>query len=144
MKQGVLFAEKVTFATVVDPKLKEDLNALRKAESQVIIHVTHHACYTFCTECRISLDRLIHLQPHTSSRQCKLVQIIKNGIEGYEFPIDGQITKFSLVFEGLPKNAKAFDFIEPGPGGWRLLSIARNNTDIYSIQIKRDLGAQLL
>jgi hypothetical protein len=44
---------------------------------------------------------------------------------------------FLLVFEGLSKGCKIFDLIEdiPQPGGFEVRSIARNEKDVYHINI---------
>jgi hypothetical protein len=44
---------------------------------------------------------------------------------------------FLLIFEGLPKSCQLFDLIEdiPQPGGFEVRSIARNEKDVYHIDI---------
>jgi len=44
---------------------------------------------------------------------------------------------FALVFEGLSKGCRSFDLIEiiPEPGGFEVKGIARNNSDVYSVNL---------
>lgn len=45
--------------------------------------------------------------------------------------------RFTLIFEGLSKDCKVFDFLEdiPEPGGFHFENIARNKTDVYNLAI---------
>jgi hypothetical protein len=45
---------------------------------------------------------------------------------------------FTLLFEGLDKNCSLFDLQEiiPEPGGFEVVNIKRNNTDVYSVIVK--------
>lgn len=44
---------------------------------------------------------------------------------------------FTLVFEGLDKGCELFDLYEdiPEPGGFQMLNIKRNNSDVYFLEI---------
>ena len=50
---------------------------------------------------------------------------------------DGHEYSFLLIFSGLPKNCKQFDLVEEisEPGGFFVKNIARNETDVYHINI---------
>ena len=45
--------------------------------------------------------------------------------------------KFTLIFEGLPKDCKSFDLVEviPQDGGFEVQGIPRNKTDVYEVEI---------
>ncbi|HEY8935175.1 MAG TPA: hypothetical protein VIM65_08140 [Cyclobacteriaceae bacterium] len=49
----------------------------------------------------------------------------------------GMMFHFLLIFSGLPKSCKQFDLVEeiPQPGGFCVRHIARNDTDVYHIDI---------
>ena len=44
---------------------------------------------------------------------------------------------FTLIFKGLPKKCKLFHLVEmiPEPGGFEFRNIARNSSDIYSVEM---------
>lgn len=45
--------------------------------------------------------------------------------------------RFTLIFSGLPKDCKSFDFIEkiPQDGGFEVKNIARNKQDVYLVKL---------
>lgn len=45
--------------------------------------------------------------------------------------------QFTLVFSGLPKDCKIFDFVEeiPQEGGFLVTDIERNESDVYTIKL---------
>ena len=49
----------------------------------------------------------------------------------------GQTINFTLIFSALPKDCIQFDMIEniPESGGFAIMDIERNNTDVYFIEI---------
>lgn len=51
---------------------------------------------------------------------------------------DGKTYSFLLIFSALPKSCKLFDLIEdiPQAGGFFIENIARNQTDVYHIDLK--------
>lgn len=50
---------------------------------------------------------------------------------------DKQPFTFLLIFAGLPKSCKVFDLLEqiPEPGGFHVANIARNETDVYHVDL---------
>jgi hypothetical protein len=50
---------------------------------------------------------------------------------------DQQIHTFLLIFEALPKTCKVFDLVEeiPQPGGFHVVDIHRNPSDVYHIDL---------
>lgn len=45
--------------------------------------------------------------------------------------------EFTLIFKGLPKDCKSFDLVEiiPEEGGFEVLNVTRNSTDVYYVTI---------
>lgn len=107
-------------------------------EGQVILHVLHQACYSFCSGCNIEVDQDIHLIPDAGLKPSELVHI-ENHSSSLKFKIDGTYTRFTLIFSALPETCRKFDFIEPGERGWRLLNIQRNASDVYHIKIHKEV-----
>lgn len=106
-------------------------------EGQVIIHILHQACYSFCSECNIDVYQDIHLIPDSGLKRSELIHI-ENRSSSLNFKLDGKFTRFILIFSALPKSCRTFDFIEPGEKGWRLLNIQRNASDVYNIKIHKE------
>lgn len=50
----------------------------------------------------------------------------------------GEVRNFTLIFAGLPKSCTAFDLVEeiPEPGGFLVEHIARNQSDVYNVEIR--------
>jgi hypothetical protein len=50
---------------------------------------------------------------------------------------DGVTYNFLLIFSALPKSCRTFDLVEdiPQPGGFHVANIARNDTDVYHIDL---------
>ncbi len=74
------------------------------------------------------------LIPHGYNTICKLVY--SEGVSLFPTWTKGPI-KFTLVFEGLPKGCKSFDFLEqiPQAGGFHYPNIKRNKSDIYNVTL---------
>ena len=122
----------------VASKEKSQLKPIHSPESQVVIHIHHYACYPGCVPgkaCSIMVDPKVYLQPHHYTNRCRLVKAMNIKLVPGSNKVTQEITRFTLVFTGLPQYAAGFDFIEPGPGGWRGLNIPRNETDVYSLKI---------
>lgn len=52
-------------------------------------------------------------------------------------PLSG-VARFTLIFAGLPKSCKQFNFEEiiSEPGAWKVNNIQRNSMDVYRIELK--------
>jgi hypothetical protein len=50
---------------------------------------------------------------------------------------DGRVYRFLLIFSGLPKSCSRFDLLEdiPQAGGFHVKDIARNESDVYHIDL---------
>lgn len=119
---------------VVAPKVEIDAQLLTETveDSQVIVHCTYKGSRSYAVRIWPSTILVDLGSPHVS----KLVHT-ENLLPFPEWtPVARQETRhFILVFTGLPKNCKAFDFIEriPEPDGFAVLNIPRNSTDVYHI-----------
>lgn len=109
-------------------------------DGQVLVHINHHVCNPACvflSACSFRIDPEVFLLPNSSSSKSLLVHAI-NAEVNKEIVFRKRVTKFSLIFSGLPKSATSFHFIEPGEKGWRLLNIQRNKSDVYVLKAKKD------
>ena len=108
-------------------------------EQQVVIHIDNHPCSHDCLiirECSFRIDSKVFLLSNISSSKSLLIHAI-NAEVNKDIAFCKRVTRFSLIFSGLPKSATSFDFIEPGETGWRLLNIKRNKEDVYKLKIKK-------
>lgn len=118
---------------------KEILEALQtkiEEEKQVIVHCCFPASPFLGNLIRIW--NTTHLIDNTSSHKSKLIHA--ENITIYPNWTVVPFMKdfwFTLVFSGLPKDCKSFDFKEdiPEEGGFFVRSIKRNPSDIYRIKI---------
>lgn len=140
-----LSPDQETDLTRAEPFLTEQLanqvQELPLEEGQVIFHISYHPCYTTCissNECSVIVDSNIFLQPNNNLDRSLLVHAVNAQVSPASIPITKQVTRFTLVFGGLPKSASSFNFIEPGPKGWKLLNIKRNKTDVYILRIHKN------
>lgn len=118
---------------------KEILEALQtkiEEEKQVIVHCCFPASPFLGNLIRIW--NTTYLIDNTSSHKSKLIHA--ENITIYPNWTVVPFMKdfwFTLVFSGLPKDCKSFDFKEeiPEEGGFFVRSIKRNPSDIYRIKI---------
>lgn len=121
---------------IITQKLLESLQTKIEEEKQVIVHC--------CFPASPLLGNLIRIWNSTvlidknSSHQSKLIHAENISI----FPNWTVVPFmkdywFTLIFSGLPKDCKSFDFKEviPEEGGFFVKSIKRNTSDIYRIKI---------
>ena len=119
--------------------MDEDLLHLPEEVGQVVIHINNHPCSSDCVfinECSFRINSKVFLLPNINSAKSVLVHAINVELNK-EILFRKRVTKFSLIFSGLPKSATSFNFIEPGETGWRLLNINRNKEDVYKLKIKK-------
>lgn len=105
-------------------------------ESQVTIHCTVRDDSQFAA---IRVWRTTFLVDVASGHKSQLLHA-----EGIVFqpqwqamPLSG-VARFTLIFAGLPKSCKQFNFEEiiPESGAWKVNNIQRNSMDVYRIELK--------
>ncbi len=113
----------------------EERQTLEEEEKQVTVH------------CKIKLEagsgiriwKSTYLVENESGSKCKLVHNINVPIapEWKVVDKDGWY-HFTLFFEGLSKGCQLFDMREiiPEEGGFEVLNLRRNTTDVYSVTVK--------
>lgn len=130
----------ITQTAVFSPiVIDENIAQLPLEERQVVIHINHHACFRSCVSsgaCSVCLNSTVYLIPDTVPTPSLLVHAINAELLDNMMMLKKEVMNFSLIFSGLPKDATSFDFIEPGDGGWILLNIKRNKSDVYALKIK--------
>ncbi|WP_312768807.1 hypothetical protein [Epilithonimonas sp.] len=126
--------------TIVKPYIADEL--LEKIRSEIVEEkqVILHCCYKseFFLEEKIRIWSSIYLVDRQSEHVSKLVHFENISLfpEWTDVPF-GKEYWFTLVFSGLPKNCKVFDFIEliPQNNGFFQEGIVRNSSDVYKIKL---------
>ncbi|WP_175621521.1 hypothetical protein [Chryseobacterium schmidteae] len=121
---------------IIAKEILESLQTKIEEEKQVIVHCCFPASPFLGNLIRIW--NTTHLIDNTSSHKSKLIHA--ENITIYPNWTAVPFMKdfwFTLVFSGLPKDCKSFDFKEeiPEEGGFFVKSIKRNPSDIYRIKI---------
>ncbi|MEG1590114.1 hypothetical protein [Chryseobacterium sp.] len=121
---------------IIAKEILESLQTKIEEEKQVIVHCCFPASPFLGNLIRIW--NTTHLIDNTSSHKSKLIHA--ENITIYPNWTVVPFMKdfwFTLVFSGLPKDCKSFDFKEeiPEEGGFFVKSIKRNPSDIYRIKI---------
>lgn len=126
--------------TTIKPKISQEI--LNKLKAQIVEEkqVILHCCYKsqFMTEEKIRIWSSTYLIDRHSEHISKLIHI--ENITLFPNWTDVPQNKeywFTLVFAGLPKDCKVFDFIEliPQDGGFFEEGIIRNGSDVYKLNI---------
>lgn len=121
---------------IIAQEILESLQTKIEEEQQVIVHC--------CFPASPSLGNLIriwnttYLIDQNSPHKSKLIHAENISIFPNWTPVPFMKDFwFTLVFSGLPKDCKSFDFKEeiPEESGFFVKSIKRNSTDIYRIKI---------
>ncbi|MPS73955.1 MAG: hypothetical protein E2590_12545 [Chryseobacterium sp.] len=126
--------------TIVKPYIAEGL--LEKVKSEIVEEkqVILHCCYKseFFLEEKIRIWSSTYLVDRQSEHVSKLVHFENISLfpEWTDVPF-GKEYWFTLVFSGLPKSCKIFDFIEliPQNDGFFQEGIVRNSSDVYKIRL---------
>jgi len=104
-------------------------------ESQVIIHCTLTGSFLSYS---IRIWKSTFLFAKDSAHVCKLLHFENITLYPcWTILAPGKEHRFTLIFSGLPKDCKSFDFIEkiPQEGGFEVKNIARNKRDVYFINL---------
>lgn len=116
-------------------ELKKELSLLHMEEKQVIIHCSIYGM-DFGDAARIW--KSTYLIDKKTGEKYKMLFA-----EGISFapawtliPFNKPL-EFTLIFKGLPKSCKLFDLVEiiPEEGGFEVLNINRNSSDVYYVTI---------
>lgn len=120
----------------ISPELLEALQTQVEIEKQVIVHC--------CFPADPMPGMLVRIWPSTflidESLKHKSSLIHHENISLFPYWTEvtpGQDYWFTLVFSGLPKECKTFDLKEiiPQEGGFSVMNIQRNGTDVYRVKI---------
>lgn len=121
---------------IIVTEILESLQTKVEEEKQVIVHCCFPASPFFGNLIRIW--RSTYLFDNNSDHKSKLIHAENITIYPDWTPVPFMKDFwFTLVFSGLPKDCKSFDFQEviPEEGGFFVKSIKRNASDIYKIKI---------
>jgi len=128
--------EEVITIPIIAKELLESLQTKIEEEKQVIVHCCFPASPFWGNLIRIW--NTTYLIDETSGHRSKLIHAENISIYTNWTPVPFMRDFwFTLVFSGLPKDCKSFDFKEviPEEGGFFVKSIKRNTSDIYRIKI---------
>jgi len=121
---------------IIEKEILESLQAKVEEEKQVIVHCCFPASPFLGNLIRIW--RSTYLFDNNSDHKSHLIHAENISIYPNWTPVPFMKDFwFTLVFSGLPKDCKSFDFQEviPEEGGFFVQSIKRNSSDIYKIKI---------
>ena len=108
---------------------------LPDTEAQVIVHCMYYPGYY---ESKIRIWQSTYLLDRHSGHRSPLLHAEHIAVypNWTDVPV-GQPYRFTLVFAGLPKSCVLFDLIEdiPHMGGFEVLYIRRNSSDIYQVEV---------
>ncbi|PZU89412.1 MAG: hypothetical protein DI529_04285 [Chryseobacterium sp.] len=126
--------------TIVRPYIADELLEKIKSETIEEKQVILHCCYKseFFLEEKIRIWSSTYLVDKQSEHVSKLVHFENISLfpDWTDVPF-GKEYWFTLVFSGLPKSCKVFDFIEliPQNNGFFQEGIVRNSSDVYKIKL---------
>lgn len=116
----------------ISPQLKTGIEI--EEEKQTIIHCRYKSFSP--THLRIWLSTYLITNV---GRKCKLLEAFDISLmpDWYYCISKGGYCNFTLIFEGLSKQASSFylDEIIPEPGGFYTHQINRNKTDVYEVEV---------
>lgn len=130
---SVLFEE--VLKVEICSELKNELLLLRNEEQQVIIHCS---IYAMDAGDAARIWKSTYLIDKETGKTYKL--LFADGIsfapQWTLIPFNKPL-EFTLIFKGLPKSCKLFDLVEiiPEEGGFEVLNVNRNSTDVYYVTI---------
>ena len=110
-------------------KVKEEVKVFESEERQTIVHCKCHGEVGDAYRIWPST----YLVEHGSDRRAKLITAFNISFAPQWTLNDGR--GFTLIFEGLSKGCTAFDLKEiiAQEGGFEVLDIERNHTDVYQV-----------
>lgn len=121
----------------IDPKLLAELYAKSEEVGQVILHFLYHTPKN--TIMNIRIWPTTYLYDTSSPHKSDLLHAEHITLYPQWMPcLPGEKVYFTLIFSGLPRSCKKFDFIEEcvgQDGGFEARNILRNETDVYFLEM---------
>ena len=116
-------------------ELRSELLLLRNEEQQVIIHCSIYAM-DFGDAARIWKSTYLIDKETGKTYNLLFADGISFAPQWTLIPFNKPL-EFTLIFKGLPKSCKLFDLVEiiPEEGGFEVLNVNRNSTDVYYVTI---------
>lgn len=118
----------------IDPALLAELKTQIHEAGQVVVHCIQNSKEPSF----IRIWPSTFLYDHHSEHRSNLVHAENITYFPEWKAVSGGDTHFTLVFSGLPKSVKVFDLQEQcqnQAGAFKVFSIARNNSDVYYVQV---------
>lgn len=115
--------------------LKTEIATMMNEEKQVIVHCSIYAM-DFGDAARIWKSTYL-IDKHTGEKHGLLfAEGISYAPQWTLIPFNKPL-EFTLIFKGLPKSCTLFDMVEiiPEAGGFEVLNINRNKSDVYYVTI---------
>ena len=126
----------ITYPKVaLDPAILALVKSMVQEEGQVIIHCLVSA--PWYSEIGVRIWPTTYLYDHHSDHKSELVHFENiSPFPEWKIILPGSTMIFTLFFSGLPKSCKLFDLKEeiPEQDGFEVLSINRNDTDVYYVR----------
>lgn len=121
---------------IIAPELLSQLDTKFEEEKQVIVHCGFQNNYLIGNLVRIW--RTTFLVDKFTGHRSQL--LFWENISMFPYWTEVPPVKeywFTLIFSGLPKDCKLFDFVEeiPQEGGFLVTDIDRNESDVYTIKL---------
>lgn len=128
MEPQVIPAVEIEEELLAEAKIQADV------EKQVIVHVTIHSSYSWW---QLRIWPSTFLIPREGGSKAKLLNADNIPFFPQWLHIFGPIHRFTLIFEGLPKDCEVFDLVEeiPQKGGFEVNGVCRNQSDVYHVEI---------
>jgi hypothetical protein len=118
--------------TAVEIEKEVEVKTLESEERQTIVHCQ---CGSVEDVYAIRVWPSTFLIEHGTGKRARLITAFNISFAPQWTVNDGK--GFTLIFEGLSKNCSSFDLKEiiPQEGGFEVLGISRNNTDVYQVRL---------
>lgn len=115
------------YSGIIETEELTEVKTLESEERQTIVHCTCSQDYVY------RVWPTTFLIEHETGKRAKLITAFNISFAPQWTLNDGK--GFTLIFEGLSKGCSKFDLKEiiPQEGGFEVLGIMRNNTDVYQV-----------
>ncbi|UJP67039.1 hypothetical protein IPZ59_08880 [Mongoliitalea daihaiensis] len=121
-------------AVEIEEELLTEAKVQIDVERQVIVHVVIHTGHQWW---QLRIWPTTFLIPREGGDRSKLLSADNIPCFPQWLHVFGPVHRFTLIFEGLPKDCEVFDLMEeiPQEGGFEVKGICRNQTDVYHVEI---------